>query len=155
MRTNALIGIEHPGTVPDRPALGTENAAWFWLGLFALCAAYLGLSGSALAQATGSTPDVAAPLALLQTARTKAGNATLTATAAQTGLGNLANVVLVGMALVGIGAASWSGISLYGNVQQGEQARGSNMTYTIALIIGSFLTIIAIIIGVITNYVVT
>lgn len=125
----------------------------YWIFFVAMCAMYL--IGVDDALAAGAAPDPAAPLEMLKTARTKASTSNLSVASATTGAGNVANMILIAMGMVGVGASAYSGYSLYNNIQQGEQARGSNMTFTVALVVGAMLTLIAIIIGVITNFVTT
>ena len=121
-----------------------------WLTLFILCVLCLFAADDAMA---AGTVDPAAPLEMLKTARSKAAASNLTQAQLTTGAGNIANMILIAMGVLGVGAASYSGYSLYNNIQQGEQARGSNMTYTVALVAGSMLTLTALIIGVVTNFV--
>lgn len=132
----------------------TRNETRIYLTFFVvLCAIYLIGVGDALA--AGAAPDPSAPLEMLRTARQRAQASNLNVASATTGASNVANIILVLMGMVGVGASSYSGYSLYNNIQQGEQARGSNTTYTVALIVGAMLTLIAIIIGVVTNFITT
>ena len=117
-----------------------------WMFFIILCAVYL--IGTGDASAAGAAPDPSAPLEMLKTARTKAASAT-------TGAGNIVNMILILMGVVGTGTAAYSGYTLWNNIQQGEQARGSNMTYTIGLVGGAMLTLIAVVVGAVTNFIVT
>ena len=80
---------------------------------------------------------MAAPLDMLRTARTRAQASNLNVASATQGGTNVANIILIAMGVLGVGTASYSGYSLYNNIQQGEQARGSNATFTIAMIVGA------------------
>ena len=125
----------------------------YWFFFATLCVMYL--IGVGDASAAGAAPDPSAPLDMLKTARTRAQASNLNVASATTGASNVANIILVVMGMVGVGASAYSGYSLYNNIQQGEQARGSNTTYTVALIVGAMLTLIAVIIGVVTNFITT
>lgn len=125
----------------------------YWMFFATLCAMYL--IGVNDAWAAGAAPDPSAPLEMLRTARQRAQASNLNVASATTGASNVANIILVGMGMIGVGCAAYSGYSLYNNIQQGEQARGSNTTYIIALVVGAMLTLIAVIVGVITNFVTT
>lgn len=137
--------------VPYKEDSTTSKTIMCWFFFIALCVMYL--SGVDGALAAGAAPDPSAPLDMLRTARTKAASSNLSVASTTTGAGNVANLILVAMGMIGVGCAAYSGYSLYTNIQQGEQARGSNTTYVIALVIGAMLTLIAIIVGVIANFV--
>lgn len=93
-----------------------------------------------------------APLRALQTARNSAEQSNLNITSVQTTGNNLMSLIMIAAGVIGLGYALFSGIKLYKNVQDGDNARGSNMSYIIGLIIGSMITIICFIVGVITMY---
>lgn len=139
--------------VPYKANSAANTTAMYWIFFAILCAVYLVGIGHALA--AGAAPDPSAPLDMLKTARQRAQASNLNVTSATTGASNVANIILVGMGMIGVGCAAYSGYSLYNNIQQGEQARGSNTTFVVALVVGAMLTLIAIIVGVITNFVTT
>ena len=126
---------------------------WAWFAAFSLV--FLASMNVALAGGGGGAAavDPAAPIEMLKTARTKAGASSLNLTSVQTGAGNFSSLTLVIMGLVGLVAAGFSAWQLYNNINQGEQARGSNMTYGIAFIAGSALTVYAVFVGVVTNFI--
>lgn len=130
-----------------------QKTAICWMFFIILCAVYL--IGTGDASAAGAAPDPSAPLEMLKTARTKAASSNLSVASATTGAGNIVNMILILMGVVGTGTAAYSGYTLWNNIQQGEQARGSNMTYTIGLVGGAMLTLIAVVVGAVTNFVVT
>ena len=151
MKTNTSYAPVLKEFIPNKTLSTSRNMALMWASLLTFCAICLIGAGDALAG--GGAPDVAAPLDMLRTARTRAQASNLNVASATQGGTNVANIILIAMGVLGVGTASYSGYSLYNNIQQGEQARGSNATFTIAMIVGAMLTLIAVIIGVITNFV--
>ena len=137
--------------MPCKAGRTTSKETMYWLFFVILCAMYLIGIGDAFA--AGAAPDPSAPLDMLKTARQRAQSSNLSVASATTGASNVASIVLIAMGMIGVTAASYSGYSLYQNVQQGEQARGSNTTYVIALVVGAALTLIAVIIGVVSNFI--
>ena len=137
--------------MPCKAGRMTSKETMYWLFFVILCAMYLIGIGDAFA--AGAAPDPSAPLDMLKTARQRAQSSNLSVASATTGASNVASIVLIAMGMIGVTAASYSGYSLYQNVQQGEQARGSNTTYVIALVVGAALTLIAVIIGVVSNFI--
>lgn len=96
--------------------------------------------------------DPSAPLDVLKTARDTAANSNMNVEDATTTGTNVLNVALIVFAVIGVLCAGISTYKLYQNVQQGEQARGSNAAYIIGLIVGSLMTILAVIVGLVTTY---
>ena len=94
--------------------------------------------------------DVSAPLAQLQSARDKAKNSNLQVSQIKSGSESLFDVLLI---IAGLGGTALAGVSLYKLYQasQDEQSR-ENVGRSIAgLVIGCLITILAIIVGLITN----
>lgn len=100
-----------------------------------------------------TTVQPEAPLTMLQTARSKAQNSSLNVQSAQNGGTNTLSTILIVFGVLGVACAGISGYKLWDNIQKGEQARGSNGACIGGIIFGSVLTIIAVIVGVVTNYV--
>lgn len=96
--------------------------------------------------------DPSAPLDVLKTARDTAANSNMNVEDVTTTGTNVLNIILIVFGVLGVALAGISIYKLYTNVQQGEQARGSNMAYVVGLIVGSLLTILAIIVGLVTTY---
>ena len=94
--------------------------------------------------------DVSAPLEILKKAREKAASSNLNTDSVQSGLGNIGNIVIIIFGLLGLVLAGISGYKLYQSAQD-EQSRESSGKSVAGLIIGAMLTIIAIIVGFITN----
>lgn len=153
MKVKKTVEIASMEFLPCKKDKMTNETSIYWFFFVVLSVMYLIGVGDALA--AGAAPDPSAPLDVLKTARTRAQGSNLNVASVTTGGSNLANIILIVMGVVGIGASAYSGYSLYNNIQQGEQARGSNMTYSIALVVGAMLTLIVVIIGVVTNFVTT
>lgn len=96
--------------------------------------------------------DPSAPLDVLKTARDTAQNSNMNVEDVTTTGTNVLNIILIIFGVLGVALAGISTYKLYSNIQQGEQARGSNMSYIVGLIVGSMLTILAIIVGLVTTY---
>ncbi|MCV9909541.1 hypothetical protein OIV19_18230 [Brucella sp. HL-2] len=94
--------------------------------------------------------DVSAPLDILKKAREKASASNLNTDSIESGLGKGANVVIIVFGLIGLLLAGISGYKLY-QASQDEQSRESTGRSVAGLIIGGLLTIIAVIVGFITN----
>ncbi|KFL87384.1 hypothetical protein AmDm5_3139 [Acetobacter malorum] len=92
------------------------------------------------------------PLQSLKTARSNAESSNMDITHVQTTGNNMSSLIMIVAVVIGLGLALTSGIKLYKNVQDGDNARGSNMAYILGLIIGSLITIICFIVGVVTIY---
>lgn len=103
---------------------------------------------SALAQNTG---DPTAPLAILKTAREKAQSSQLNAANIATGGNNAGIVFTILFAVVGIALAGISGVKLYKSSQD-DNAREDAGRSLVGLIVGSAITILGVIIGVVTSY---
>lgn len=104
------------------------------------------------AQTTGGNVDPSAPLDVLKTARQTASNSNLNVASATTTGTNTLNIALIFFAVLGVILAGISGQKLYKNINDGDNARGSNASYIVALVVGALLTILSIIVGVITNF---
>ena len=107
-------------------------------------------AGSALGQATG-TGDPSAPLEILRTARQKATSSQLNATNIATGGNNFGIVITIVFAVVGIALAGFSAVKLY-KAAQDDNAREDSGRSIAGLVIGSAITILGVIIGVVTTY---
>lgn len=92
------------------------------------------------------------PLQSLRRARSDAQSSNMDITHFQTTGNNMMSLIMIAAAVIGLSYALFSGIKLYKNVQDGDNARGSNMSYIVGLIIGSMITIICFIVGVVTIY---
>lgn len=116
-------------------------------------ATMLGLGAtSALAQATGgSTGDPSAPIEFLKTARQKASSSSLNASSIATGGNNAGIVISIIFAVVGIGLAGISGVKLYKSSQD-DNAREDAGRSLAGLVVGSGITILGVLIGVVTTY---
>lgn len=113
-------------------------------------ATMLGLSAmSALAQATSGDPS--APIDFLKTARQKASSSSLNASSIATGGNNAGIVISIIFAVVGIGLAGISAVKLYKSSQD-DNAREDAGRSLAGLIVGSGVTILGVIIGVVTTY---
>ena len=106
---------------------------------------------SALAQAGGTTGDPSAPLDILKTARQKAASSSLNATNIATGGNNAGIVITILFAVVGIGLAGISGVKLYKSSQD-DNSRDDAGRSLVGLVVGSAITILGVIIGVVTTY---
>lgn len=105
---------------------------------------------SALAQTSGSG-DPSAPLDILKTARQKAGSSNLNVDSLTSG-GSKAGLIIMAIAAVGgIGLAGVSGFHLY-RATQDENSRESVGRSLGGVVIGSGITILGVIIGVVTNF---
>lgn len=113
-------------------------------------ATMLGMSVmSALAQST--TGDPSAPLEILKTARQKAQSSQLNASSIAQGGNNAGIVFTILFAVVGIALAGISGVKLYKSSQD-DNAREDAGRSLVGLIVGSAITILGVIIGVVTTY---
>lgn len=92
------------------------------------------------------------PLESLRRARSSAESSNMDITHVQTTGNNMSSLIMIVAVVIGLGLALTSGIKLYKNVQDGDNARGSNMAYILGLVIGSLITIICFIVGVVTIY---
>ncbi len=95
--------------------------------------------------------DPSAPLDILRTARQKAQSSQLNATSIASGGNNLGIVITIIFAVVGIGLAGFSGVKLYKSAQD-DNAREDSGRSLAGLVIGSAITILGVIIGVVTTY---
>lgn len=107
-------------------------------------------AGSALGQ-VGGTGDPSAPLDILRTARQKASTSQLNATNIATGGNNIGIVITIIFAVVGIALAGFSGVKLYKAAQE-DNAREDAGRSLAGVVIGSAITILGIIVGVVTSY---
>lgn len=105
--------------------------------------------GNAFGQS--STGDPTAPLDILRTARQKAQSSQLNATNIATGGNNAGIVITIIFAVVGIALAGFSGVKLYKSAQD-DNAREDAGRSLAGLVVGSGITILAVIIGVVTTY---
>ncbi|MCJ2029480.1 hypothetical protein MKK50_08715 [Methylobacterium sp. J-043] len=103
---------------------------------------------SALGQSTG---DPSAPLDILKTARQKAQSSQLNATSIAQGGNNAGIVFTILFAVVGIALAGISGVKLYKSSQD-DNAREDAGRSLVGLVVGSAITILGVIIGVVTTY---
>jgi hypothetical protein len=107
---------------------------------------------SALAQATGATSgDPSAPIEFLKNSRTKAASSSLNASSIATGGNNAGIVISIIFAVVGIGLAGISGVKLYKSSQD-DNAREDSGRSIAGIVVGSGVTILGVIIGVVTTY---
>jgi hypothetical protein len=104
---------------------------------------------TALAQATSGDPS--APIDFLKTARQKASSSSLNASSIATGGNNAGIVISIIFAVVGIGLAGISAVKLYKSSQD-DNAREDAGRSLAGLVIGSGVTILGVIIGVVTTY---
>ena len=119
-----------------------------------ISATMLGLSAmSALAQGTGggSAGDPAAPIDFLAKSRSKASSSALNASSIATGGNNAGIVISIIFAVVGIGLAGISAVKLYKSSQD-DNAREDAGRSLAGLVVGSGVTILGVIIGVVTTY---
>ena len=119
-------------------------------GLLATATMWSMAAGSALGQGTG-TGDPSAPLEILRTARQKATSSQLNATNIATGCNNIGIVITIVFAVVGIALAGFSAVKLY-KAAQDDNAREDSGRSIAGLVIGSAITILGVIIGVVTTY---
>ena len=105
--------------------------------------------GNALGQS--STGDPTAPLDILRTARQKAQSSQLNATNIATGGNNAGIVITIIFAVVGIALAGFSWVKLYKAAQE-DNAREDAGRSLAGLVVGSAITILGVIIGVVTTY---
>lgn len=96
--------------------------------------------------------DVSAPLTILKNARQKAQSSNLNTDSIESGLGQGASIVVIVAGLIGLVLALISGYKLY-QASQDEQSRESTGRSIAGLIIGSLITIIAVIVAFFTNMV--
>ncbi|MDP4025768.1 hypothetical protein Q8W71_24355 [Methylobacterium sp. NEAU 140] len=107
---------------------------------------------AALAQSSGGTTgDPSAPLDILKQARQKAQSSQLNATSIAQGGSNAGFVIMILFGVVGICLAGISAVKLYKSSQD-DNAREDAGRSLVGLIIGSGITILGVIIGVVTNY---
>lgn len=130
-----------------------ERARWTaYKGAFTFMALPAIASAFMTSVAKAQDVDPSAPLDVLKTARDTAANSNMNVEDATTAGTNILNIVLIVFGVIGVMCAGISTYKLYNNVQQGEQARGSNAAYIIGIIVGSLMTILAIIVGLVTTY---
>ena len=103
------------------------------------------------AWAQSSTGDPSAPLDILKTARQKASSSALNASSIATGGNNAGIVFTILFAVVGIALAGISGVKLYKSSQD-DNAREDAGRSLVGLVVGSGITILGVIIGVVTTY---
>ena len=108
---------------------------------------------AAEANTTSGTVDPSAPLDILRTARQTAASSNMNVASASTTGANVLNLAIIFFAVAGVVCSGISGQRLYKNIQEGDQARGSNFNYIMALVLGALMTILSVIVGVITNFV--
>lgn len=102
----------------------------------------------ALANSTG---DPLAPLEVLRTARQKAQSSQLNAANIATGGNNLGIVITILFAVVGMALAGFSAVKLY-KAAQDDNAREDSGRSLAGVVIGSAITILGVVIGVVTTY---
>ncbi|WP_234053783.1 MULTISPECIES: hypothetical protein [unclassified Xanthobacter] len=117
---------------------------------------YAGLAGGTLlllnampVAAYDGSPS--APIEFLSKARTTAASSNLTTTGVSTLGSNFATIVSIAAAVVGLALAGVSGKKLYDAVQN-ENSRENVGGSAIALVIGSILTIIGVVVGGVTYW---
>jgi len=98
--------------------------------------------------------DVVAPITTLKKSRDVASQADVSQSSLIDALGGFANIAIAVSAVLGIAACIQAGYKLYRNVQDGDQARYTNGSIALSFLIGAGLTIIAIIIAIITKWVI-
>ena len=103
------------------------------------------------AWAQNTTGDPTAPLDILKTARQKASSSALNASSIATGGNNAGIVFTILFAVVGIALAGISGVKLYKSSQD-DNAREDAGRSLVGLVVGSGITILGVIIGVVTTY---
>lgn len=118
--------------------------AYFW----AITVLLFGYTVSAVAQ---SSTDPTAPLDILKAGRDKAKNSNMDTSTMKTTMETVAGLLAIGAGVIGIAFFIWGAIGLYNNVYKGEQARGSNMSYIMACVIGGLITVSVVFVGFITN----
>ena len=104
----------------------------------------------ALAQTTGSG-DPSAPLDILKQARQKAASSNLNVDSITSGGSKAGLAIMAVSAVAGIGLAGVSGFNLY-RATQDEGSRESVGRSIGGIVIGSGITILGVIIGVVTNF---
>jgi hypothetical protein len=120
-----------------------------YYGALAAATVYAGGVVDALAQT--STGDPSAPLDILKQARQKAASANLNVDSIASG-GSKAGLAIMAIAAVGgIGLAGVSGFHLY-RATQDENSRESVGRSIGGVVIGSGITILGVVIGVVTNF---
>lgn len=119
--------------------------SYYWA--LAAASVYLGSAFDAVAQTT----DPSAPLEILRTARQKASSSNLKADSISSGMSSLGYIFMAVAAVGGIALAGSSGFKLY-RATQDENARESAGRSVGGIIIGSAITILGVVIGVVTNY---
>ncbi|MEN3214047.1 hypothetical protein PUR23_29120 [Methylorubrum populi] len=103
------------------------------------------------AWAQNTTGDPSAPLDILKTARQKASSSSLNASSIATGGNNLGIIFTILFGVVGIALAGISGVKLYKSSQD-DNAREDAGRSLVGFIVGSGITILAVLIGVVTTY---
>lgn len=98
--------------------------------------------------------DVVAPITTLKKSRDVAAQADISQGSLLDGLGNIGNIAIAVSGLLGVAACIQAGYKLYKNVQDGDQARYSNGSIFVSFVIGAALTIVAVVIGIMTHFVV-
>ena len=118
----------------------------------ALAAATVYAGGVVDARASsGSSGDPSAPLDILRQARQKAASSNLTVDSITSGGSKAGLIIMAIAALGGIGLAGVSGFHLY-RATQDENSRESVGRSIGGVVIGSGITILGVIIGVVTNF---
>ena len=118
----------------------------------ALAAATVYAGGVVDARASsGGSGDPSAPLDILRQARQKAASSNLTVDSITSGGSKAGLIIMAIAALGGIGLAGVSGFHLY-RATQDENARESVGRSIGGVVIGSGITILGVIIGVVTNF---
>ncbi|MBS0987448.1 hypothetical protein JK182_01905 [Acetobacter okinawensis] len=125
---------------------------WVGMGLF-LLAAMLLCGDYALASTSSLTVSPTAPLTGLETARSAAQSSNLNISNMQTTGNSWLSLIEIVFAVVGVSMAGFSAAKLYKNVQGGDSSRDSNFIYIMGFGIGSLMTIIAVLVGVVTTWV--
>lgn len=125
---------------------------WVGMGLF-LLAAMLLCGDYALASTSSLTVSPTAPLTGLETARSVAQSSNLNISNMQTTGNSWLSLIEIVFAVVGVSMAGFSAAKLYKNVQGGDSSRESNFIYIMGFGIGSLMTIIAVLVGVVTTWV--
>lgn len=119
-------------------------------GAMAAATVYAG-SGVGARASSGSAGDPSAPLEILRQARQKAASSNLTVDSITAGGSKAGLIIMAIAALGGIGLAGVSGFHLY-RATQDENSRESVGRSIGGVVIGSGITILGVIIGVVTNF---
>lgn len=114
----------------------------------AVCESYIANAYSA------DDVDPAAPLPALKKAREVATQSNVNQDSVMDFLGITVNVITAAAGAFGLALAIKAGARLYKNVQDGDQGRYSNGSLVFSLVIGACITISAIIVAIITNFII-